>query len=123
MNNKLIYIVDDEEDILELFKGNFDETLFTVECFSNTKDFNEKFQHKAPDLVITDLVINGDDGLTIIEKVNAEGPEIPIFVMSGFLTKDRLDKLKGLNTVSINSKPFKMLPYIKEIENYLVQDH
>ena len=120
MNNKLIYIIDDEEDILDLFQGIFDESKYTVECFKTTKSFCQRCDEKFPDLVITDLVINGEDGLSIVEKINKEKPEIPVFVMSGFLTKDRLDRLKTLKTVSVNSKPFKMLPYIQEIEKYLV---
>jgi CheY-like chemotaxis protein len=57
------------------------------------------------DVVITDIVMPDPDGLTVIERLRAERPEIPIIAASG-LADERTDKALEAGAEEFLSKPF-----------------
>lgn len=117
MTKKTIYVLDDEPDILDLFAMSFPE--HDVSCFTNLDEARKACFKIVPDLLITDLVVKDDDGIDLITDLNKRLPNIAIFVMSGFLTKDRLNRLEKLKTIDISSKPFNMMSYGQKIKNYI----
>jgi CheY-like chemotaxis protein len=61
-----------------------------------------------PDLVIMDLALPEMDGIETARRIH-ETPElshVPIFVVSGFLTKDVVRNVKAAGCVEMFSKPF-----------------
>ena len=52
----LIYIVEDDEGIRELYEGAF-EGLYMTKMFENGKDFFECFESARPSLVILDIML------------------------------------------------------------------
>ena len=80
---KNILIVDDDPAIQLLF-----------EQFLKTKGFNPRvavdgldallsMKEQVPDLIITDIVMDGMDGLALIREVRNEHPDMPIIAISG----------------------------------------
>ena len=55
--NKLIYIVDDEEDILELVEVNLKKNFFKVKSFTSSLAFTKALRKKKPDLIILDIMM------------------------------------------------------------------
>ena len=69
---------------------------FEVMVFENSEDFYKSLEVRIPDLVLLDIMLPGDDGLTILEKLrkNTEHKNIPVIIISAKDTK--LDCVKGL---------------------------
>ncbi|MBE5731306.1 MAG: response regulator, partial [Clostridiales bacterium] len=57
----LVYIVEDDEGIRELYDGAF-EGLFVTKMFENGNDFFESFAVARPNLVILDIMLPDIDG-------------------------------------------------------------
>jgi CheY-like chemotaxis protein len=66
--NKLILLVDDDQDFLEILSTKLKEQGFNIETAKNGKEALEKLQHIKPDLIILDVMMPEMNGIdTAIE--------------------------------------------------------
>lgn len=94
--NKLIAIVDDEPDILELVSINLKKSMFKVNSFSDAKGFYRSLDEKIPDLVILDLMLPDADGMEICKYLKREDKFSSISVIMLTAKGDEADKVLGL---------------------------
>ncbi len=94
--NKLIAIVDDEPDIVELVSINLKKAMFKVNGFSDAESFYRFLEEKIPDLIILDLMLPDADGLEICKYLKKEDKfsSIPIIMLTA--KGDETDKILGL---------------------------
>lgn len=78
---KLIYIADDEKDILLLLESFLEKEGYEVCAFETGNDLWEAFQHRPADLVISDLMMPGINGLLIVNQIRNIS-KIPIIVLT-----------------------------------------
>jgi CheY-like chemotaxis protein len=66
--NKLILLVDDDQDFLEILSTKLKDQGFNIETAKNGKEALEKLQHIKPDLIILDVMMPEMNGIdTAIE--------------------------------------------------------
>ena len=94
--NKLIAIVDDEPDIVELVSINLKKAMFKVNGFSDAESFYRFLEEKIPDLIILDLMLPDADGLEICKYLKREDKfsSIPIIMLTA--KGEETDKVLGL---------------------------
>ncbi len=78
-------VVDDEEEIRYLLREFLESLQLKVEEASNGGEALQKFEKKGPyHVVITDIVMPGLDGLSLIRKIKEKSPETLILAMTGY---------------------------------------
>lgn len=89
MTEKLITIVDDEEDIVKLVSHHLKREGFKVKEFHNGRDFLNYIESVAPDLAILDIMLPGIDGLEIcrILKNKTRTSSVPIIMLTAKATE------------------------------------
>ncbi|MFR4925751.1 MAG: response regulator, partial [Streptococcus agalactiae] len=65
----MIYCVEDDADIREMMLYTLQMAGFKAQGFSSSELFWEAIQEKVPDLILLDIMLPGDDGLTILERL------------------------------------------------------
>ena len=81
---KRILIVDDEEYLLLSMQRNLaNVTDFEVFTTSDAGDVLRLVDENKVDVLITDLIMPGMEGLDLINKVRSNFPDIRVIVMSG----------------------------------------
>jgi len=83
MNLARVIIIDDEEDIRIVLKEVFVRAGFEVEVASDGNDGLNLLRDKGADLVITDIIMPGRDGVQTVYDIRMEFPNTKIIVMSG----------------------------------------
>ncbi|MBU0728419.1 MAG: response regulator [Proteobacteria bacterium] len=78
-----ILIVDDEKEILAWMKISLENIGFHVRCSIDAKDALKAYDEEKADLIITDMVMPGMSGLTLIMELNKIDPEVKIIAISG----------------------------------------
>lgn len=78
---KLIYIADDEPHIKDLIRSFLEKENYDVQAFDNGDDLFKAFTKKPSDLVILDIMMPGNDGLTICTKIR-QISSVPIIILT-----------------------------------------
>jgi two-component system alkaline phosphatase synthesis response regulator PhoP len=118
-----IWIVEDDEDIREVVLYALKTANFETRGFENGKDFFAALQtaESPPDLTILDIMLPGDDGLTILTSLRQlpSYEALPIIMLTA--KSSEYDKIKGLDTGADDylSKPFGVMELISRIKALL----
>lgn len=102
-NNKIpkVFIVEDNTDLLEIYRLRFEVGGFAVVTSSNGLDFLTKIQEEKPDIVLLDLMLPEMDGFSVLNSIkenfqNSESKNMLIIVWSN-LSEDS-DVRKALSS-------------------------
>ena len=117
----LIYVVEDDTDILEIETFALKNSNYEVKGFSNAKDFYKAVEEKIPSLAVMDVMLPDEDGLQIVQKLR-EMPKvchIPIIMVTARTTE--IDKVKGLDMGPDDylTKPFGVMELIARVKALL----
>ena len=117
-NNTMIYVVEDDEGIQEVYEGAF-ENEYLVKLFSSGKDFFEMFNKVRPDIIILDIMLPDMDGYTILTKIRETDERVPVIIVSA--KSDEISFVKGLNKGADDymSKPFSILELMARVKTNL----
>ena len=115
---KTIYVVDDEENILEIIEYNLSKNGYDVKSFRDGRSFQDYFNVKKPDLVILDLMLPDMDGFDICRDIK-ERTDIPVIILSA--KSEEFDKVLGLELGADDYmvKPFGMRELMARVKNIL----
>lgn len=85
-SHERILVVDDEENVRVLFSRILQKEGYQVECASSGSEAIEKLANNSFDLVVTDLKMNGIDGLDVVRKGKTVNQTMPFILISGYGT-------------------------------------
>ncbi|QKF80802.1 DNA-binding response regulator [Halarcobacter ebronensis] len=117
MNEKLILIVEDEEDILELLEYSLQKEGYETIGFLNVNDKVEKVLDEEPvNLIIMDRNLPGIDGTEFVNSIKKKGYNIPIVYLTA-KDKDE-DILEGFDAHADDyiTKPFNIKETLARIK-------
>jgi two-component system OmpR family response regulator len=100
-----IAVVDDHRDIREPLSLYFEKQGFRVSKAANGAELNKILKVSSIDLVILDILMPGESGLTICRRIR-ETKDIPIILLTAI--SDQTDKIVGLEMGADDyiTKPF-----------------
>ncbi len=117
MNDKLILIVEDEEDILELLEYSLQKEGFETIGFLNVNEKLEKvLDEETIDLIIMDRNLPGIDGTSFINDIKKKGYTTPVIYLTA-KDKDE-DILEGFESFADDyiTKPFNVKEIVARIK-------
>ena len=121
MSKKTIFIVEDEEDILDLLKYNLTREGYVVAGATDGAEAVKAIQRKIPDLILLDLMLPGLDGLEVCRmlKKDQRTEAIPIIMVTAKGTET--DVVTGLEMGAQDyiAKPFSMKVLIARVRTIL----
>lgn len=124
INNKIICI-DDDANILKLYKEYLNDNNFNVLCLNGTEDVVQIITEAKPDLVILDIIMPNKDGWEILAeiKTNTVAKNIPVIMVSVLNEKSLAYKMyadeylvKPITQEELVSAVKKVLSRTKEIK-------
>jgi DNA-binding response OmpR family regulator len=100
-----LLIVDDDVQIQQLLTQYLSEQGYAVTAVGDGKAMDEWLQAHQPDLIILDLMLPGEDGLSLARRIRNHG-ETPIIMLSA--RGEEMDKIIGLEVGADDylAKPF-----------------
>ena len=117
----VIYIVEDDQNIREIETFALRNVGYDVEDFDCAKTFFERLQHRTPTLMILDIMLPDEDGLTILKKLRSrsETRKVPIIMVTAKTME--IDKVKGLDMGADDymTKPFGVMELISRVKALL----
>lgn len=117
----MIYILEDDDSIRKLIKYPLTSQGFQVEDFSLPSLFWAALEKQRPELLLLDIMLPEEDGISILKKlrVNPETSSIPVIMLTA---KDsEYDVVIGLDAGADDyvTKPFGMMALVSRIKAVL----
>ncbi len=116
---KRILIVDDDPDIHRLLRDTLTGDGRCFESAGNGIEGLQKFQQANWDLVITDVMMDGMNGLDLLHRIGQIRPRTPVIVMTVDTTADRIVSAIQGNAFSWLRKPFSTQAVREMVDNAL----
>jgi two-component system alkaline phosphatase synthesis response regulator PhoP len=120
-----IYIVEDDLNIQEIESFALKNSGYEVDSFICSKDFFATLQTKKPDLILLDIMLPDEDGLSILKKLRnqKETSKIPVILVTAKTTE--IDKVRGLDIGADDyiTKPFGVMELISRVKALLRRVH
>jgi len=109
-----ILVLDDEPIVLKRLKPALEKSGYDVEAFSRSLEASNRVLEKDFDIVITDLKMEGLDGMEFLTRVKDRSPLTEVIVITGFATMETAKESFKKGVFDFLAKPFK-LGEIKEV--------
>lgn len=113
-----IYIVEDDAEIRELEQYALESSGFQVEAFGSAAPFYGALSKAVPDLILLDIMLPGEDGLTILRRLRTqpETRDTPVILVTAKASE--LDTVRGLDLGADDyvSKPFGIMELISRVK-------
>jgi DNA-binding response OmpR family regulator len=93
---KIILVVDDEKDIVQLIRYNLEQEGFKVEAASDGIEALKKANEVKPDLILLDIMLPGKDGYEVMKSLNQNERTANIPVIFLTAKSAEFDEVLGL---------------------------
>lgn len=117
----MICILEDDDNIREIENFALKNCGFVTEPAASAKEFWEIMEHKIPQLILLDIMLPDEDGISVLTKLkkNPEWKKVPVILVTAKTSE--MDKVKGLDTGADDyiSKPFGVLELISRVKAVL----
>lgn len=117
----LIYVVEDDTNIREIEAFALKNSGYQVEDFACAADFSKRLHERRPDLVLLDIMLPDEDGLSLLKKLRLRPDTalIPVILITAKTTE--LDKVKGFDIGADDyvTKPFGVMELISRVKALL----
>ncbi len=106
MPGKLILIVDDEPNIVQLARLYLEREGYRVKAVEDGQSALKVFEHLRPALIVLDLMLPEVDGLEVCRRLRGRNAQVPILMLTA--RDEDIDKILGLEMGADDylTKPF-----------------
>lgn len=110
MENKQtsILILDDEPIVSKRLKPSLERKGYEVEAYIRSEDALRRIKERQFDIVVTDLKMEGVDGMEFLARVKEKYPETEVIVITGFATMATAKESFTKGVFDFLAKPFKL---------------
>ena len=117
----MIFCVEDDAGIRDLMIYTLNASGFRAVGFENAREFYAALADDTPELIMLDIMLPGEDGLTILRRLrdSAETRKIPIIIVSA--KSGEADAVRGLDSGADDyiTKPFGVSELISRVKAVL----
>ena len=114
-----VLILDDEPIVWKRLKPALEKAGYEVEAFTQSSNAMRRVQEKEFDIVVTDLKMEGIDGMEFLTEVKSRSPNTEVIVITGFATMETARESFQKGVFDFVAKPFKrgeLLEIVKRAE-------
>ena len=105
MKNIKVLFVDDEEEFVQLLAERARLQEIGTEIALDASEALAKLGEKLPDVMILDFMLAGVDGLTVLEQVKSEYPEVQVVMLTAKGSPEVEKKARAAGAFDYLEKP------------------
>ncbi len=117
MSQALVLVVDDEPDIRELVKEILEDEGYAVVVAEDVATAREAIEERLPDLVLLDIWMPDQDGISLLKEWHDSGAiRFPVVMISGHGTVETAVEATRLGAVDFIEKPLSLARLLLTVE-------
>ena len=119
---KHILIVDDDSAIRHLFEEFLQRKGFSTSIAADGFEAILSMEEKMPDLIVTDIIMDGMDGLALIRELRSRDTHMPVIAISGgqcVLSVDFGERAEETGADEFMEKPVELKELLESVQALL----
>ncbi|MGR9089475.1 MAG: sigma-54-dependent transcriptional regulator [Gammaproteobacteria bacterium] len=117
-----VLVVDDDPDMLNLLSTWLAGADYDVAVAADGEEALARIDIAKPDLVITDLFMDGMDGMALLTEIHNRNPLIPVIMLSGQAQIPDAVRATHLGTAEFLTKPIEKDELIRAVGRHALRD-
>jgi len=125
MRDKLkshIFVVDDEQGMLEVVSLILEQAEFECACFTRADDCLRHLRMQVCDLLVTDVQMPDIGGMELLRQARQIVPWLPVVMMTSHASASMSVQALKAGAADFIGKPFEMKTFLAVVESALTQD-
>ena len=117
----MIFCVEDDTSIRDLMQYTLNAAGFETQGFSCAEELYDALRSNIPELILLDIMLPGEDGLSILKKLRTQSRTSDIPIIMATAKGAEYDKVIGLDSGADDylAKPFGMMELISRVKAVL----
>lgn len=117
----MIYLVEDDDNIRKLVCYGLSKEGFDVQGYVSPKEFWQGMEEQLPELILLDIMLPGEDGLSVLRKLKSSARTQPVPVIMLTAKSSEFDKVTGLDLGADDyvAKPFGIMELMARVRAVL----
>ncbi|MEB3332770.1 MAG: response regulator [Synechococcaceae cyanobacterium] len=101
-----VWVVDDDPELRRMVASYLGEQGYDVRTLADGAQLKARLEIQRPDLVVLDLMLPGEDGLSLLRRLRDAGDDLPVLMLTA--RADGVDRIIGLEQGADDylAKPF-----------------
>jgi DNA-binding NtrC family response regulator len=116
VGNIEVMVLDDERTVGDRLKEFLEKKGMAVETFVNSQQAIKRLEQKRFDVVVTDLKMEGPDGLDVLVSVKKRSPSTQVILITGYATIEAARGAEAVGAFDFILKPFELADLHKLIK-------
>jgi FixJ family two-component response regulator len=117
-----IFFVDDEAAMRTTIADTLGKLGYEVTCFANAKNCLLEVEQTGCNLLISDIKMDGMDGLELLSRVKRIAPWIPVILMTGFGNIQMAVYATKIGAAEFIEKPFTLTVFLEKVKATLLRN-
>jgi len=105
MTKPTVLVVDDEPDILQLLEITLSRMQLSTRKASSIAEAKASLKAQTPDLCLTDMKLPDGNGLTLIEHMQNDYPDVPVAMITAHGSVESASEALKLGAFDFVTKP------------------
>lgn len=118
-----ILIVDDDETVRRSYLRSLESLSCNIEAASDGEQALQTMQAKPFDVVLLDMRMPGQDGLSVLRTIKQKWPESEVVIITGYPTVDSAKEAVRLGAYDYISKPVAPQDVINVTDSAITHKH
>jgi DNA-binding NtrC family response regulator len=114
-----VFVVDDEPSILTTLQKALSLEGYAVDVAGGIRIAEEKLAKRSYDIALFDVALPDGDGISLLERVRAQGSDLPVVMMSGHASIDAAVRATRLGALDFLEKPISTDRLLLVLDNTL----
>lgn len=90
----VVWVVDDDLEQRKMVESYLIDQGYDVRCLCDVKQLEARLECQRPDLLVLDVMLPGDDGLTALRRLRDAGDDLPVVMLTA--RGEAVDRIIGL---------------------------
>jgi two-component system, NtrC family, response regulator HydG len=103
-----VLVVDDHEEMVNVLREQLTEAGYAVDVATGGAHAIERLRRQPPDVILTDLRMQGVDGLDVLDAARELDPELPVLIMTAYGAIDTAVEAIKRGAFHYFAKPFQL---------------
>jgi len=116
-----ILVVDDERIVLESCARVLGDR-FEVRLVKSADEAIEAMSREAFSIILLDIKMPGKDGITLMRHAKNRWPDIPVIIMSGYVTNETMKEVAETGAAIFLAKPFTPDELAEAVDQVLMKE-